>query len=169
MKPRVTKASGFTLIEVVLSLGLLLLGATVILSLLSFGAGMARTARLSALTALAVEAVVRDLEEGLFPLEADGGAGEPRSIEARPVPGRAELVYFAWATPRGALDGDGPGPGGTSEYQVDVEIRWSATPEARGRRFSVLLLREVPFGERMRRALARPPDDSGAATEGKDI
>lgn len=156
------RRDGFTLIEVVLSLGLLLLGATAILGLLSFGAALARTAELRSLSAAAADAVVLDLEETLFPLEPDGGAGEPEAVVDRPVPGHPGLVYSARPSPRPDEGAGGP----TREVRVDVEIRWKA--RGRPRTFSVLLLREVPFGERMRRSIAPPattgdPGDTGGA------
>ncbi len=150
---------GFTLIEVVLALGLLLLGATVILGLFSFGAALSRTAELRARSATAAEAVVLDLEEGLFPLEDDGSAGEPRVVTDRPVPGHTDLIYSARAVPRPDHE-----PGRSREYQVEVEMRWRGGAGRRGRKFSVLLLREISFGERMRSALA-PPSNEGAPAE----
>lgn len=157
-----TPRAGFTLIEVVLALGLLLLGATVILGLLSFGAALARTAELRGLGADAMEAVVADLEEGLFPLDEDGTAGEPVPVRARAVSGHFGLVWSATAVPNPAgARGDGP-----LEYRVDVEIAWKGGAGRRAHRFSTLLLREVPFGERMRRALAPRPEEPAPDTTG---
>ncbi len=145
MKRRPTSASGFTIIEVVLAMFVLLIGMTTILGLLSFGAALSRTASLRAGAANAIEAVMADLEETLFPLVLDERgeevAGEPRAIVARPVPGHATLVYSATAT----VNPDDP-----LEYRVDVEIAWPAGGAQRSRKFSALLLREVPFGERLR-------------------
>ena len=154
---RCARRAGFTLIEVVLAMGLLLLGATVILGLLSFGAAMARTADLRTLSAEAVDVVVADLEERLFPLEDGGRAGEPAPIVDRPVPGHERLVYSATAVPE-PVDDDAPPVG--REYRVDVEITWKGGGQARGRKFSILLVREVPFGERMRRAFQRSQESS---------
>ena len=139
------RRGGFTLIEVVLAMFVLLIGMTTILGLLSFGAALSRTASLRAGAANAIEAVTADLEETLFPLVVgpDGleEAGEPRAIEKRPVPGHPGLVYSASAT----VNPDDP-----LEYRVDVEITWSAGGAQRSREFTTLLLREVPFGERLR-------------------
>ena len=146
--------AGFTLIEVMLAMGLLLLGATVILGLLTFGAALARTAALRTLSAEAVDAVVADLEEGFFPLEEDGGVGDPEPVVDRSVPGHSDLVYSATAVPAPGTS-DSELPGTSREYRVDVEIRWKEGVVKRGRRFSILLLAEVPFGERMRRTFQR--------------
>lgn len=158
LRNRRTKQStgGFTLLEVVLAMFILLIGMTSILGLLSFGAALSRTATLRSSAASALEAVVADLEETLFPLVLVDGeevAGEPETIEARGVPGHPELVYSARATRlplpeesgrRGAL------AVGAEEYRVDVDITWAAGGRRRSRSFTTLLLREVPFGARLR-------------------
>lgn len=144
---------GFTIVEVVLAMGLLLLGMTSILGLLTFGATLARTAALRTAAASAAEAVVADLEETLFPLVPDPAGGEPRvgpphTVEARPVPGHEGLVYSARPTPVPATD---DGPDGPRRYSVAVEIAWKTGGRRRSRTFTTLLLREVPFGARLRR------------------
>ncbi len=141
--------AGFTILEVVLAMGILFVGITAVLGFLSVGASLARTALLRSRSAQAVEAVVADLEETLFPLlpgEALGAAGAPREVRARPVPGVAGMVYSATARPASEA-----APGAPLEYRVDVELSWSASGARRSRRFTTLLLGEVPFGERMRR------------------
>jgi hypothetical protein len=139
--------AGFTIVEVVLAMGILLIGLTAVLGMLSFGAGMARTAELRTHAAESVDAVVADLALELFPVLEDGTAGEPVPVEGRLVPGRSGLVYDARAVPRPG----GPRRGGRPiEYRVDVELRWSVAGTARAHRFTTLLLREVPFGVRAR-------------------
>ncbi len=74
------RKAGFTIIEVVLAMFVLLIGMTTIIGLLSFGAATARTAQLRAASANSVAAVMADLEENLFPLVLVDGfevAGEP--------------------------------------------------------------------------------------------
>jgi hypothetical protein len=143
----------------------LLIGMTTILGLLTFGAALSRTASLRAGAANAVEAVMADLEETLFPLVLgpDGleVAGEPRAIERASVPGRPGLSYSATATAN---------PEDPLEYRVDVEIFWSAGGTQRSRAFSALLLREVPFGERLRARFVegREPAVEGATPPGAD-
>jgi hypothetical protein len=151
---------------VLLAMLVLLIGMTALLGLLSFGAALARTAALRGGAAGTVEAIVADLEEGLFPLtEADGveDVGEPRAIVDRPVPGHPGLVYSARAVPH-------PDGGELAlEYRVDVEIRWVTSQGKRSKTFQTLLLREVPFGERMRRrfvevlAPEKPASPAGGA------
>ena len=147
MSPRLARArrSGFTLIEVVLAMFVLFIGMTSILGLLSFGAALARTAALRNGAAGSIEAVMTDLEESLFPLVLDANgdevAGEPRDVTDRPVPGVAGLVYSTTSTPN---------PENPLEYRVDVEVRWAVGGTTRSKRFTTLLLRQVPFGERLR-------------------
>lgn len=144
------RRGGFTVLEVVLAMSILLIGVTAILGLLSFGAALARTASLRVEAANAIEAVVADLEANLFPLvEVEGleVAGEPVDIVDRAVPGHRSLVYSATAVPSPAP----PAPGAPQEYRVDVSITWSNAGAERSRDFQILLLREVPFGERLRR------------------
>lgn len=145
--------SGFTLLEIVLAMGILLVGVTVILGLLSFGAALSRTAALRTAAAESVEAVAADLEETFFPLTPEGEAGPPEDVVDRPVPGHPELVYRA----RGKANTSGPMRNGEPvEYLVDVELRWKSAGEQKSRSFTLLLLREVPFGERMRRRFLEP-------------
>jgi hypothetical protein len=127
---------------------------TSILGLLSFGAAMARTAALRSESAFAIEAILADLQETMFPLEVtEEGlevAGEPVDVVDQPVPGRPALTYSARAHPE-------PAAGATPAlYRVDVDIRWSTEGATRTKRYSTLLLREVPFGERLRRRFVVP-------------
>jgi len=144
------RRAGFTIVEVVLAMFILLLGMTTILGLLSFGAAMTKNAALRTNASNSVQAVMADLEEGLFPLVLVDGvevAGEPLDIDRRPVPGHPALVYSAHATP----NPEGPRTdAGPLEYRVDVEISWASQGSRQARRFTTLMLREVPFGERLR-------------------
>jgi len=157
-----SRAGGFTLLEVLLAMGILLLGMTMLLGLLTFGAALSRQALLRGKASATVEAVVQDLEENLFPLLADGSAGAPLPIAARPVPGAPGIVYSAKAEPiptSEAVEVDGQLL--FREYAVEVEVRWQAGGVQRAKTWRTVLLREVPFGERMRRRFleteASPP------------
>jgi hypothetical protein len=171
-RPRASRA-GFTIVEVVFAMFLLLIGMTTIIGLLSFGAALARTAALRTGAANAIEAVVADLEENLFPLvEVDGRevAGEPLPIANREIAGFPGLAYSATAHP---APGQRDRPGGPLEYRVDVEITWSTSGARRHRSFTALLLREVPFGQRLRLrfvegARPRAVEPTGAANSERD-
>jgi type II secretory pathway pseudopilin PulG len=144
--PRTSARSGFTLVEILAALGILLFGMAAILGLLTFGAALTRTAELRTTAANAIEAVVLDLEEGLFPIGPDGEAGEPAAVEGREIPGTG-VRYTAVATPN---------PDQPLEYRVDVEASWETGGVRRSKRFTTLLIREIPFGERLRRRFVEP-------------
>lgn len=135
------RRAGFTIVEVVLAMGILMLGATAILGMLTFGAALTRSAQLRATAAIAADAVMADLEQVLFPYE-DGEVGEPIDIVEREVPGAPGVVYSARATAH---------PEDPLEFRVDVEMRWESGGVQRSRGFTTILLREVPLGERLRR------------------
>ena len=133
--------AGFTILEVIVAMGILLFGMTVILGLLTFGAALSRTAQLRTTAANAAESVIADLEETLFPIQ-NGEAGEPKPIQDRALHGALDLVYSATARPN---------PDRPDEYRVDVDMSWKSQGVQRDKRFTTLLLREIPFGERLRR------------------
>lgn len=144
MKPVHSRRGGFTLIEVLVALGILLFGLTAVLGLLTFGSALSRSAHLRTVGASAAEAVIADLEETLFPLQEDGEAGDPRAIADRSVPGFPTLVYSARARPN---------PANSREYRVDIQMRWQSGGVDRERSFTTILLREIPFSERLRRQI----------------
>ncbi|TDJ72429.1 MAG: hypothetical protein E2O39_06720 [Planctomycetota bacterium] len=145
MTPAVSKApgnAGFTILEVVLAMGILVIGMTVLISLLTFGAALSRTAAMRTAASAAIESVLADLEESMFPLGEDGEAGEPLPIVDREVPAAPAVLYSATAEPN---------PDRPLEYRVDVDMKWKSSGVQRTRRFTTIMLREIPFGERMRR------------------
>lgn len=156
MRPRNSSRAGFTIIEVILAMGIMMIGMSVILTLMTFGAGMSRDAELRAESAGVARAVVADLEETLFPLNEDGSVGPPAEVVDRPLAGYPDLVYSAHATlnPDRASEASLPPEelaGGPLEYRVDVSLAWKSRGESRRSTFSVLLTRELPFGARLRR------------------
>ena len=145
------RSRGFTLIEILFALAILLMGVTSILGLLTFGATMTRAAALRGHAAAAVEAVYADLEERMFPSVVEDGeakVGEPLAIKDRPIPGFEGLLYSARATPDPKEEKE---LGHANQYKVDVEIAWTTGGTKHTRTFTTLLLREIPFGERLRR------------------
>lgn len=149
--PRSRTRSGFTIIEVVVAMALFLLGMTCVLGILTFGAAMTRNASLRTDGASAVEAVVADLDERLFPLIEEGGAvraGIPEAIVERTLPDRPDVTYSAKVTPNPAQKDY---PGGALEWRVDVTMRWTSGGQTKNRQFTTLCLREIPFSERLRR------------------
>jgi len=148
MRPLPSRRGGFTLLEVMLSMGILVMGMSVLLSLLTFGAALTRSAALRTRSATVIESVMADLRESLFPLEPDGTVGDPPALlEGRRVPGVVGALYSVRTRPN---------PDDPDEYRVDVEVSWEAEGVRRTKTFQTLLLREVPFGERMRRRFIAP-------------
>ncbi|MFT7678110.1 MAG: hypothetical protein ACI8QC_002096 [Planctomycetota bacterium] len=141
--------AGFTILEVVLAMGILVLGLSSLLGLFTFGAALTRQAGLRSVSATAVDSIMADLEASLFPLQSDGTAGEPALFENRDVPGAPGVVYSAKAEPH--IDGPLNRAGEPLEYRVDIELAWRTQGVRRTKSFTTLMLREVPFGERMRR------------------
>ena len=139
--------SGFTIVEVVLAMGILLVGAAAILSMLTFGASLTRAAQLRTAAAVAVEAVRADIEANMFPYDPDmdgeeGEIGPPVNLVDRAVPGLELVVYSATATQNPDLP---------REYRVDVDIRWTSGGVQREKRITWIMLQEISFGERLRR------------------
>src|SRR6185436_18642 len=90
----------------------------------------------------------------------DEVAGEPEDLKDHEIPGYPGLLYSTHSTPN---------PENPLEYKVEVEIRWAVNGTMRTKRFTTLLLREVPFGERLReriienkKPLKRDPDAAPA-------
>ena len=139
--------SGFTIVEVVLAMGILLVGAAAILSMLTFGASLTRAAQLRTAAATAVEAVRADIEANMFPYDPtldgeEGEIGTPVKIVNRPVPGLSQVVYTATPTQNPDL---------LREYRVDVDITWTTGGVERNKQITWIMLREISFGERLRR------------------
>lgn len=144
------RRAGFTILEVLVAMAILLVGMTAVLGLLTFGAALTRTAQLRVEGASAAEAVVADLEESMFPLDEQGQLLDPRPIENRALGALDGLVYSAKALRN-------PDPERAKEWRVDVEVSWLSAGVRRDKRFRTILVQELPFGERLRRRLANPP------------
>lgn len=162
-RPRTSTRSGMTLVEVLVAMGILLVGLTAILGLMTTGAALSRSAVLRTAAAASTQAVVEDMRETLFPIDPEGGLwsrpGPPQPIVERALPGEPNIVYSATVTE----NPDRPG-----QYRVDVEMSWQSAGVRRARTFSTLLVRELPFGERLRRRFVEGvpdvPNAPGAAS-----
>lgn len=135
------RRAGFTLVEVMLAVGILVFGAAAIIGMLTVGASLTRTAELRTTAASSLEAVLDDLDHQLFRLE-DGELTGPHEITDRAVPHAPGVVYSATARPH---------PDRPKEYAVTVQLRWEAAGVQRTKRFETLKLKELSFGERLRR------------------
>lgn len=148
---------GFTIVEVVVAMGLFLLGMASVLGLLSFGAALTRTASLRTDSAAAIEAVCADLEEQMFPLLDEDGTltvGPPVAITDRVLADRPDVSYSAVPTPDPTQRDY---PGGALEYRIDVTMSWKSAGATKQKKFTTLLTREIPFSERLRRQFVEKP------------
>ncbi|MCI0587199.1 MAG: type II secretion system GspH family protein [Planctomycetes bacterium] len=136
------RARGFTLLEMLIAMGILTTGLASVLALFSFGAAMGRTARERERGALAVEAVRADLAANLWTLREDGTIEDPAPVQDRPVPNHPGLKYSATLRENPELPG---------EYGVDIEIVFREKGRARREVYRTILVREVPFERRMAR------------------
>lgn len=153
--------AGFTILEVLVALGILLFGMTAVIGLLTFGVALGRSAELRTEAASVAEAVVADLEEVYFIADEFAGAGGATTLGADPAPianrelgGANHIVYSAQGRPN---------PERPLEWRIDIELAWKSAGVQREKRFTTLLLREVPFGERLRRRFVEGERASSAA------
>ena len=136
------RARGFTLLEMLVAMGILTTGLASVLALLSFGAALGKTARERERAARAVEAIRADLAENLWRLREDGTIEDAPPVVDRPVPNHPGLKYTAVLRENPELEG---------EFGVEIEVSFREKGQARREVFSTILLREVPFERRVRR------------------
>jgi prepilin-type N-terminal cleavage/methylation domain-containing protein len=139
--PANNQRSGFTIVEVLLAMFILLIGSVGIIAFLTFGGSTARHAQLRTQASLAVVAVEADIERNIFPYE-NGELGEPIVLENRKISGVPGVVYSARAVVNPELP---------REYRIDIEMTWQSAGVQRGKSWSTLRIKELPFGERLRR------------------
>jgi prepilin-type N-terminal cleavage/methylation domain-containing protein len=144
--------AGFTLIEMIVAMGILVLGVSSILGLLTFGAALQRTAESRNDVTLAAEAVIADLRETVFPIQPDGSVGAPPPALERPVPGHPRLTAFVDLRESPSLPG---------EYFATVRIAWKERGKERAEIFRTVLQREVPYSTRVRFELERAKASRG--------
>lgn len=143
----VNRQDGFTLIEMLVAMGILVVGVTTILGLLTFGAALQRTAERQSEAALAAEQVVDDLRNLAFPVNPDGTPGEPSTQMEFPVQGHPRLTASVDLKRNPALVG---------EYFATILIQWRERGQLKGEEFRTILQRETPFGARLEAIHSRP-------------
>ncbi|MFT4649527.1 MAG: prepilin-type N-terminal cleavage/methylation domain-containing protein [Planctomycetota bacterium] len=145
---RPNKKAGFTLIEVILAVGILAMGMTSVLGLFTFGAALTQAAELRTRSANVIEAVAADLEVKLFPAGEDGMPGEPIDLLDQQVPGveRARYNVVAFPVENSPLAEDG----GPLEYEVRIQVFFETRGVRRSRTYETRLLRQRSFAQRMR-------------------
>ncbi|RMG13078.1 MAG: hypothetical protein D6731_12725 [Planctomycetota bacterium] len=152
-------ARSFSLLEVIVALGVLAIGATAAFSLLVAAAAAGRRAEHQVNAALIADAVLDDLSGEL-------GAGlrlddYPLAAEADPLPGadparaapNSETRYLVRDAAWSAFPGyrydlaltplPGPQPGEPWHYLAEVEVRWSNRGRRRSAHFATVVLRRL--------------------------
>lgn len=139
--------AGLTILEVVLAMAILAMGLTAIISIFTSAASLGVSARQRANAAAALEYVVADVRERLFPVDEDGNVVEPARVDRAPVPGFEGLTYSLESQPVLVHEQPGLAP----LYRVDVTVHWSSQGRALGLEHAVLVPGAVSLGERLRR------------------
>ncbi|MDF1836508.1 MAG: prepilin-type N-terminal cleavage/methylation domain-containing protein [Planctomycetota bacterium] len=143
-----SKQAGFTLIEVILAVGILALGMTSVLGLFTFGAALTQAAELRTASANVIESVTADLEVRLFPADETGMPGEPVDLVDQEVPGIPRAKYSVVAVPvEGSPEAEDGGP---LEYEVRIQVSFETRGVRRSRIYETRLLRQRSFAQRMR-------------------
>lgn len=155
MKRR-TRRQGFTLLEIIVALGVLAIGATAAFSLFVAGAASGRRAEHEVNAALIAETVIDDLRDDLtvdldlsdYPSATDPnaapGAPAPLNPKTRWLardgvwPGFEDYKYDLAITPL-----DGPVPDDPWQFLIEVEVRWSDQGTRRSAQYSTIMLRSV--------------------------
>lgn len=164
LRPRSARAAGFTLLEVMVALGVLAIGATAAFGLLVAAASTGRRAEHEVQAALIAENAFNDLQRDMVSVQLDALddlplAGSPEAPlpdpTLRPAAETRYLLhhsrpeqYPAWmrAFPGYSLDVtitplEGPVPDQAWQYLVEVDVRWSERGKRRGTTFATILLR----------------------------
>ncbi len=140
---------GFTLIEMLLALGVLVFGISSLIGVLSVGVGTRRAAEMRGRAVLLAEHVLHDLKEGLMAGKAMSTAVarsdeevemtlDPEMVEGVDgYPGMKYRVTFA-------VDPEDP-----KLVLATVEITWREQGAQVGQKFRRILVRERPFSQRV--------------------
>jgi prepilin-type N-terminal cleavage/methylation domain-containing protein len=169
---RSSRRQGFTLLEIIVALGVLAIGATAAFSLFVAGAASGRRAEHEVNAALIAEAVIDDLRDDLT-VDLDlsdypsASAPDPNSGAA---PAAAINPKTRWLAKDGTATGfddykydlaitplDGPVPDDPWQFLIEVEVRWSDQGTRRSAQYSTIMLksvtgRELPQPDPSRRA-----------------
>lgn len=155
LRPTRRDSAGFTLLEVIVAMGVLAIGATAAFALLVAAAAAGRRAQHQVNTALIAETILNDttLEEGLRldqlpvaqrPTPAGGQAppAPAQGLETRYLEQNAtwkaypDYTYDVAITPL-----ESPEPDKPWAYLVEVEVRWSEKGQRRSAVFSTVRLK----------------------------
>ena len=147
---------GFTLVEMIFAVGILVFGLTALIGVLTVGVSTRRTAELKSRASLAADGVVQHLQEEVlsdprFALGAEKAPGKPGDalppIVLDPLPGSPGLSARVELT-RSESDPD--------LLLAEITIAWRERGEAISERFFRIVAREVPFARRVSSRRSKP-------------
>jgi prepilin-type N-terminal cleavage/methylation domain-containing protein len=133
--------AGFTLIELMIAIGILLFGVTTLAGVLSVGLGTRRSAEQQLRASALVDQVLLELEQDVLP-GIDPLATELPPVEVDGPPGFPELKYRVDFT----LDPERP-----EVVLARIEIGWREQGDWITTRFRRVLFRQAPFAQRVQR------------------
>lgn len=93
---------GFTLLEVLLAMGLFMFGIAAMLGMFQYGGGMEANARTHAELAPAIEPLIRHVQDTAWMLDSAGQESELKIFLDQPVPGVPGFRYALVVQPPGA-------------------------------------------------------------------
>ncbi|MBI3817717.1 MAG: prepilin-type N-terminal cleavage/methylation domain-containing protein [Planctomycetes bacterium] len=137
---RNARASGFTLIEVLVAMGILVVGVSSILGLLMFGAALQRTSERRNESSLAANQVVAALRATAFKYNVDGSTSEPSNHIEMSVPDHPRLNAVVDLKKNPTVEG---------EYFATIQIQWHERGESKTEEFRTILERAAPFTARV--------------------
>lgn len=132
-------AQGFTIVEVLLAMGLFLFGISALLGTFQIGGGMEASARTHAELAPAIEPLVAQIREEAWLLDGSGQPTQTRQYFDEPVPGVPGFKYALYLPPEG---------GNASLPLAELHF-YRRDPERIEARVSFLLPRRVPTERRL--------------------
>ncbi len=155
------KHGGFSLLEIIVALGVLAVGASAAFALLVAAASAGRRAEHHVNAALMAETVLNDIKGDLD--ESFDSSAYPLASSADPIPGlepdpdrpapAAETRYLVRAGTIPAYSGysydiaitplPGPIPDNPWHFLVEVEVRWSNRGQRRSAVYSTVMLRRI--------------------------
>lgn len=141
-------AGGFTLLELMAAIGILVFGVTTLIGVLGFGIGQRRGAEMRSRAVLLADRVLHEIEIGTLadaPLPDEIEESSQLAIErleAREIEGFPGMQYTAEFT----VD-----PATPELVLVRIKVSWLDQGESQAQEFLRVLAREVPFSERVAR------------------
>lgn len=141
------RQGGFTLTEMLVALGILVFGLTTLLGSLTEGVGERRGVEMRLKAVHMVDEVLRDLQQNYIPsYPLDGGPlpaiGAGEGAEPPTLPGYPGMRYSVTFK---------PDPEHPAVVLCRIGIAWMAQGEAVAAVFDRILVREVPFSQRIQK------------------